>query len=114
MLQADYSVPTSVIFYRAPQYTILTTGRLQPLALAESYSRTIEMSSWVHDWTIPTKRLPLAELNKIASHFTRDVDNYIFESTGNSEAKARMSSDLITLVANWDYAARILVMASNH
>jgi hypothetical protein len=39
-------------------------------------------------------------LSELASRFTCDVGDYIFESVGNSEAKVRMSSDLTTLVAS--------------
>lgn len=52
---------------------MLTTRKLQPLARAQSYTKTIDMPSWVPDWTIPTKDLSLAELTKIASHLTLDT-----------------------------------------
>jgi hypothetical protein len=44
-LQADYSIPTSVVLCRAAQRIILTARKLPLFDLAQSDGRTIEMPS---------------------------------------------------------------------
>ena len=102
-----------LLSFVAARHIILTTRKPQLLDLAQSYGRTIEMPLWEPDWTILTKDF-LAELTKIASHFTRDVDDFIFESAGNAEVKVRISSDLTILLAIGTIFTRILLIASSH
>ena len=111
-IKVDYSFSVARVYSEAANFIIRKERSLKLLSACQSYGSSVEIPSWVPDWSIDARFRPMRSILSWEAEKEEDV-RHAFNASGSHSAQVHISEDIRTMATQGLICATISVLGTH-